>query len=130
MQVSFVGPSTWFTSDWQNMLCNELSKTRLLAKRGIAILKTPRWSTSVAQVGHLDRVAGEHWLAIGDAAVTWSPLAGQGIYRSLESVMIATESIIANSNGEKDALSYYAAHTRSRIQQLIYQWESIHTAVA
>lgn len=41
----------------------------------------------------LDRVAGDRWLAIGDAASAWDPIVSQGIYKALLDAADATRTI-------------------------------------
>lgn len=53
-------------------------------------------------------VAGAGWLAVGDAALAFDPLAGQGAYRALLAGINAA-SIIRSSRGGEDALDAYAA---------------------
>jgi len=54
-----------------------------------------------------DRVAGERWLAIGDAALTRDPLSGEGIAAAFRSAAAARDVLIAWLGGDLDASSRY-----------------------
>jgi flavin-dependent dehydrogenase len=57
----------------------------------------------------LERVATEHWLAVGDAASTYDPLSAQGISKALEGGLRAAEAIGAylTSGGDSRPLHNY-----------------------
>lgn len=56
-----------------------------------------------------ERVAGDRWVAVGDAAMAFDPLSGQGIYRALESGMLAAEAVRRFFEGERRAMLEFAA---------------------
>src|SRR5262249_50722034 len=62
-----------------------------------------------ANSSRLDRAAGENWLAIGDAAMAFDPLSGQGVYKALQSACRAAEAIHQHSTGNTWAFQEYAA---------------------
>jgi flavin-dependent dehydrogenase len=55
----------------------------------------------------LERVMGPNWLAVGDAAMAWDPLSGQGVRKALESGLLAAQAI-AESRRHPAALENYA----------------------
>lgn len=57
----------------------------------------------------LDRSAKGNWLAIGDAAMAFDPLSGQGVYKALQSALRAAEAIDQHLTGNTSALSDYSA---------------------
>ena len=58
-----------------------------------------------------DRVAGDGWLAIGDAALSRDPLSGEGIAAAFRSAAAAGEALL----GDLEASSRYDAnHARTR----------------
>lgn len=61
-----------------------------------------------ANSSRLDRAANGKWLAIGDAAIAFDPLSGQGVYKALESALLAARSIQEYWNGDISALRDYA----------------------
>lgn len=58
-----------------------------------------------ANSSRLDVVAGNSWLAVGDAAAAFDPLSSQGIVTALESGILAAETILA---GEPEDLKTYS----------------------
>ena len=61
-----------------------------------------------ANSSRLDRAANGNWLAIGDAAMAFDPLSGQGMYKALESALRAARSIQEYWTGNSLALRDYA----------------------
>ncbi len=57
----------------------------------------------------LERAAGTHWLAVGDAAMALDPLSGQGVYKALAEGLRSAEAVHAHLDGNQSALSDYAA---------------------
>src|SRR5207247_1983896 len=62
-----------------------------------------------ANSSRLDRVTNGNWLAIGDAAMAFDPLSGQGVYKALESALRSAKLIREYWTGNKSALRDYAA---------------------
>jgi flavin-dependent dehydrogenase len=63
----------------------------------------------------LDHAAGDGWLAIGDAAISFDPLAGQGLFNALYLGLSAAKAADRILSGERDARIQYAAEvTRVR----------------
>ena len=56
----------------------------------------------------LDRVTNGNWLAIGDAAMAYDPLSGQGVYKALQSAVRAAQSLDQYWTGNTSALNDYA----------------------
>jgi geranylgeranyl reductase family protein len=54
-------------------------------------LETPSWKTN--------RVAGEGWLAVGDAAGLVDPITGEGLYYAMRSADLATSCVLNESAG-------------------------------
>ncbi|MBH1933266.1 FAD-dependent monooxygenase [Streptomyces sp. AV19] len=66
-----------------------------------------------AHSAHLDRVYGDGWIAAGDAAVAFDPLAAQGIITALYTGMSAGQALDARLRGEDTALEDHAARVRA-----------------
>jgi flavin-dependent dehydrogenase len=64
-----------------------------------------------ANSSRLSRFGGKNWLAVGDAAVAFDPLSGQGVYRALESGVCAARTIQRLLLGDSTALQSYANET-------------------
>jgi len=65
---------------------------------------------------YLDRMTGDRWLAVGDAACTLDPLSSAGIYKALQSGIKAALAISRYFDGERDALAAYEAQTRHQFE--------------
>ena len=61
-----------------------------------------------ANSSRLDRAANGNWLAVGDAAMAFDPLSGQGVYKALDWALRAAQSIQEYSTGNNSALRDYA----------------------
>ncbi|MCU0756520.1 MAG: FAD-dependent monooxygenase [Xanthomonadales bacterium] len=60
----------------------------------------------------LDHAAGERWLAVGDAALAFDPLASKGIANALYTGLRAAAAIHASEHGDRHAITAYAQHLR------------------
>jgi flavin-dependent dehydrogenase len=67
----------------------------------------------------LDRVAGQCWLAVGDAAAAYDPISSQGIYKALSDGLLAAPVIAARLGGRKDELGDYQASVASRFDDYL-----------
>jgi flavin-dependent dehydrogenase len=76
-----------------------LAATRMVAPRlDRCRQEDERFRAHPATSSILDRVAGERWLAIGDAASVYDPIAAQGIHKALADAADATKVIAAETN--------------------------------
>jgi len=48
-----------------------------------------------ASAGILSKAAGERWIAVGDAAIAFDPIASQGLYNALSSALAATGALVS-----------------------------------
>jgi flavin-dependent dehydrogenase len=62
-----------------------------------------------AESSSLDRCAGEGWLAVGDAAATFDPIASQGLSNALASANAGAHAASDYLRGKHDAVEAYAA---------------------
>lgn len=60
-----------------------------------------------AHSAHLDRLHGEGWIAVGDAAVAFDPLSSQGILTALVTGLNAARALDARMHGDMTALDSY-----------------------
>jgi len=65
-----------------------------------------------ANSSRIHRFAGDNWLAVGDAAMAFDPLAAQGISKALQSGVSAAQAIHAHFSGSESAWCDYAADLR------------------
>jgi flavin-dependent dehydrogenase len=74
---------------------------------------TPLGAPSVhaAHTHRLERVTGDAWLAVGDAATTFDPLSSQGVLKSLRSGVLASYAVADYFKGTASGLEKYEALT-------------------
>jgi flavin-dependent dehydrogenase len=75
--------------------------------------------TCAAPSFFLDQVAGNGWLAVGDAASAYDPISSQGIYKALADGSRAGEAIAAGLRGSDIKLGEYRLSIASRFQQYL-----------
>jgi flavin-dependent dehydrogenase len=93
------------TNGWLALL-NEAKYTfERACKYGDAVPTPPR--IMAAHTVRLTTVAGDGWLAVGDSAVGFDPLASHGISMAMGSGFHAASAIIAYFNGRNDAVRVY-----------------------
>ena len=68
-------------------------------------------SAHAAHTQRLERVTGEGWLAVGDAAATFDPLSSQGVLKSLRSGVLASYAVADYFKGTASGLEKYEALT-------------------
>jgi flavin-dependent dehydrogenase len=66
-----------------------------------------------AHSARLDRAAGLDWLAVGDAATSFDPLASQGLFNALYTGLAAAEAADRHLAGDSRALPEYADTVRT-----------------
>jgi geranylgeranyl reductase family protein len=54
-----------------------------------------------------NRVAGEGWMAVGDAAGLVDPITGEGLYYAIRSADLAASSLLADNGAAADRLTHY-----------------------
>lgn len=90
---------------WFEAMC----KTRYIRGRLSRVEPLTRPAVQAAYSHRLDRVAGDGWLAVGDAATTFDPLSSQGIFKALRSGLLASYAILDYFKGNPKGLERYAA---------------------
>jgi len=78
----------------------------LLAGHGYALAGRPRGVD--AGSARLGPVAGDGWLAVGDAAVSFDPLSSQGLFNALYTGLKGAGAIVAALGGDRAAPAAYA----------------------
>ena len=83
------------------------------ARRSTAICcrrsETPAWKKN--------RVAGDGWMAVGDAAGLVDPVTGEGIYYALRSADLAAKALLSELGGLAEKLQAYRAHVAARFRR-------------
>ena len=93
------------TSGWLALLNKTEYTAERVHKYGSGVPTTPR--ILPAHTVRLTAVAGDGWLAVGDSAVAFDPLASHGIAMAMGSGFNAASSIVDYLNGRHDALRDY-----------------------
>lgn len=75
---------------------------------GYRPIGTPRGAD--ASSGRVECFAGDRWLAVGDAALSFDPLSSQGISNALYTGMLGARAIDAALDGRFEALEHYQRH--------------------
>lgn len=91
---------------WQALLATAEHTGRRVADGGCRRLTAPR--VLAAHTARLSSVAGEGWLAVGDAAVSHDPLASYGITAALGAGFYAATAVADYLEGRREALRAYA----------------------
>jgi 2-polyprenyl-6-methoxyphenol hydroxylase-like FAD-dependent oxidoreductase len=80
---------------WERIAaCSEICQ--LLNQHAYQLIDAPR--VVPAHSGRFQQCVGSNWIAVGDAAMTFDPLSGQGSAKALESASLATQSILYHSD--------------------------------
>jgi flavin-dependent dehydrogenase len=93
---------------WLALLGAAEHTARRVAEAGGARPDTPR--ILAAHTSRLTSVAGEGWLAVGDAAVAHDPLASHGITMALGGGLLAADAVLDCLGGRHEATRDYASH--------------------
>jgi flavin-dependent dehydrogenase len=85
-------------------------------------LNVDTWFTCAAPSFLLEKVVGNGWLAVGDAASSFDPLSSQGIHKALSDGLGAGEAIAIYLRGSnKAALLDYQTRVNSRFEKFVGQ---------
>jgi flavin-dependent dehydrogenase len=76
-------------------------------------------SVHAAHTQRLERVTGDRWLAVGDAATTFDPLSSQGILKGLRSGVLASYAAADFFKGAASGLEKYEALTSREFEDYL-----------
>jgi len=76
-----------------------------------------QWIAAASEV--LEPSGGTGWLATGDAAFSYDPLSSQGIYKALQSGLMAAETIEAVFHGQHDAALDWSLRNRQSFERYL-----------
>src|SRR4029077_13566209 len=84
---------------------------RYMAEHGIAWKGSPFYSHVLPSLDtgswKKNRVAGEGWMAVGDAAGLVDPITGEGLYYAIRSADLATRALLSEVNGLAEKMTQY-----------------------
>jgi flavin-dependent dehydrogenase len=110
----------WRSADWFRL---HLGATRhLCALSAVANMDaaiTPKLTS--AQSARLDTFVGDRWLAVGDAAQSFDPLSGEGLFYALLSGQRAAQSIAQHLAGASNGLADYAVLSEALWRRFLHQ---------
>lgn len=95
---------------WMAQLASTVEQSQRIQKHGLSLDGEIR--IVQAESSFLDRVAGDGWLAAGDAAASFDPLSAQGIMSAVNSGLDAAHAATAWLSGDRKAPVAYADHVR------------------
>lgn len=81
-----------------------------------------------ASSGRLDRFVGDHWLAVGDAALSFDPLSAKGIANALYTGLRGGQAVAAALRGDRTLLEDYAAHLADIFRVYLSQLAAVYVA--
>ncbi|GAA3016183.1 NAD(P)/FAD-dependent oxidoreductase [Kitasatospora sp. NPDC127116] len=107
---------------------DRLAATRHTAERarGRQALAGAAPRRCAAHTARLEPLAGEGWIAAGDAAIALDPLSSQGVLTALYSGLRAGQAVEALLCGEADALDTYTAQLGETFEAYAYGHREIH----
>ncbi|KVL13247.1 hypothetical protein WK60_23525 [Burkholderia ubonensis] len=107
------------TENWHHMLRAAQRTWRLVCDLGLD-LHDLRLKSYPAPSYRLDRLYGNQWLAIGDAASAYDPITAQGIIKSLSNGVSAADAIRNRLNGDPHALEAFSQIVHAQYHQYLH----------
>jgi len=101
------------TNYWRQKLQHTTHTSRRVS--GLVLTSVP--VIVAANTSKIDQVAGDNWLAVGDAAMAFDPLSGQGIFKALDSGIKGADAIHAYFSGRKSSFDAYAGATKKSFEK-------------
>ena len=100
----------------ENLKRSQHTKARISTDTGISKI-----SSCAADSAILDKIAGENWIAAGDAASTFDPLSSQGIFKSLRSGIFAAYATMNYFDNELRGIEKYRWLVENEYQEYLKQ---------
>ena len=98
-----------------------------IARAGVLV--HPSLHAVAAGSRRLDAVAGEGWIAVGDAATTFDPLASQGLFSALASGYFGALATAATLSGDGGASRAYEASLLAAYESTLAQTSQVYALV-
>jgi hypothetical protein len=99
-----------------------LAGTRHVAERFLPSLFGSLLPPLDAGGSRLDRLAGEGWIACGDAALAFDPVSGQGILAALHGGIMAARGVLGALGGDPGAVPAYGNQMERVRRAYEVQW--------
>ncbi|HTI70229.1 MAG TPA: NAD(P)/FAD-dependent oxidoreductase [Candidatus Limnocylindria bacterium] len=108
----------WRTSEWFTARLRQTCHiSKLLEGHGYAFHGLPQLTS--AHSGRLEQAAGDGWLAVGDAAISFDPLSGHGIINALTSGQKAAALLLSAEPNSAVGASVYTDGTETTWQRFL-----------
>lgn len=107
---------------WTDLLVESVHTRERVEGHGFRLCGAP-WAVAAGS-GRLDRICGEGWLAVGDAAATFDPLSSHGIGAALDGGLRAGAAISACLQGDASALSMYEEQVVDAYGRYLRTWRA------
>jgi flavin-dependent dehydrogenase len=78
-------------------------------------------NVTLANSSRLDRIWGRNWIAVGDSAMAFDPLSGQGIYTAMKFGLEAAHAIGGFFSNKTELLAAYAADLSAEFDRYMLQ---------
>jgi flavin-dependent dehydrogenase len=104
---------------WMAQLALTDEQSRRIQKRGLSLEGEIR--IVQAESSFLDRIAGDGWVAAGDAAASFDPLSAQGISSAINSGLDAAHAAAKWLSGDRESLVAYADGVRRNYAEYLTQ---------
>jgi flavin-dependent dehydrogenase len=102
--------SAWLWS--QLTACSTID--RLLKQHGYEFVESPH--LVAAHSGRFSRCVGQNWVAVGDAAMTFDPISGQGSAKALESASRAVRAILHEEDYQATCDALWTSYLREHLE--------------
>ena len=110
----------WQADGWWTHLANSRHTQARVATFGSTLAGPPR--TAAAGSVYLDPIAGEGWLAAGDAAAAYDPLSSHGIGSALAAGQRAATAAAAYLGGDRRSSAAYADRIAAGYAEYVRLW--------
>jgi len=100
----------------------QLNKTKIIKTRLSDSYQSVNTYARSAVTSSVASFSGVDWLAVGDAAMSYDPLSGQGIEKGITMGLNAAQSIIAWNGGQKNALQEYDEKYHAIFDEYLNFW--------
>ena len=105
-QPTKIERQTWQTSNgWHALLQKTIHTWQRIQKSDAQLITKPQFVAADTSI--LEKTYGKQWLAVGDAAMTYDPIASHGMMMAMVSGRDAANTISQYLSGKNDALEIY-----------------------
>lgn len=99
--------------------------SRLVARNGYKCLGLPE--ATDASSARLDVMSGNGWIAVGDSAISFDPLAARGIASAIYAGIRTGEAVDAGLAGQREAIGQHVAHQQAIFTNYLYQLKDVYS---